>query len=198
MLRKDLSEARRAWLKEAKTETERARREQLGFLLAENEDGKADFHALRHTFISNLASNGVHPKLAKELARHSTITLTMDRYSHVGLLDMNGALESLPGIPARPPKPEIATATGTESVSVAPKVALDPVQLKSCQELPRETAAAGDDSDDSRNMNSQEELSEEPTTPEKWCEANRLRNSNRDISNMDHPEWSGQSRSGSE
>ena len=42
----------------------------------------ADFHALRHTFISNLANAGVHPKTAQTLARHSTITLTMDRYSH--------------------------------------------------------------------------------------------------------------------
>ena len=39
------------------------------------------FHALRHTFITNLARSGVHPKTAQSLARHSTITLTMDRYS---------------------------------------------------------------------------------------------------------------------
>ena len=62
------------------------------------DDGVADFHSLRHTFISNLARGGVHPKLAQQLARHSSITLTMDRYSHVGLLDMNAALESLPTI----------------------------------------------------------------------------------------------------
>ena len=42
----------------------------------------ADFHSLRHTFITNLARGGVHPKVAQALARHSTITLTMDRYSH--------------------------------------------------------------------------------------------------------------------
>ncbi len=60
--------------------------------------GLADFHALRHTFVSNLVAGGVHPKLAQQLARHSTITLTMDRYSHVGLLDLNAALESLPSI----------------------------------------------------------------------------------------------------
>ncbi len=41
-----------------------------------------DFHALRHTFITNLANGGVHPRLAQKLARHSTITLTMDRYTH--------------------------------------------------------------------------------------------------------------------
>jgi integrase len=39
----------------------------------------ADFHALRHTFITNLANGGVHPKTAQSLARHCTISLTMDR-----------------------------------------------------------------------------------------------------------------------
>jgi integrase len=43
----------------------------------------ADFHALRHTFISNLAAGGIHPKTAQQLARHSTITLTMDRYTPI-------------------------------------------------------------------------------------------------------------------
>ena len=46
-----------------------------------DEQGRfADFHALRHTFISSLARCGVHPAKAKELARHSTITLTMDMF----------------------------------------------------------------------------------------------------------------------
>lgn len=49
------------------------------------EGGVTDFHSLRHTFISNLVNAGVAPKDAKELARHSTITLTMDRYAHVNL-----------------------------------------------------------------------------------------------------------------
>jgi len=75
------------------------------------DDGIADFHSLRHTFISNLAAGGVHPKLAQQLARHSTITLTMDRYSHVGLLDMNTALDSLPSITT--PEAQTMRATGT-------------------------------------------------------------------------------------
>ncbi len=57
-----------------------------------------DFHALRHTYISNLASAGVHPSVAKELARHSTIQLTMDRYTHVAQEKMAEALEALPSI----------------------------------------------------------------------------------------------------
>ena len=41
------------------------------------------FHMLRHTFISNLANNGVEPQIAKELARHSDIATTMNIYTHV-------------------------------------------------------------------------------------------------------------------
>ncbi|MEX0701310.1 MAG: tyrosine-type recombinase/integrase [Planctomycetales bacterium] len=58
-----------------------------------------DFHALRHTFISSLAASGVHPKIAQELARHSTISLTMDRYTHVGRSEAAAALKSLPALP---------------------------------------------------------------------------------------------------
>jgi integrase/recombinase XerD len=55
----------------------------------------ADFHALRHTFISSLARSGVHPSKAKDLARHSTITLTMDVYSHVETEALRSAVDTL-------------------------------------------------------------------------------------------------------
>jgi integrase len=45
-------------------------------------DRYADFHALRHTYITYLAVAGVSPKNAQELARHSDIRLTMERYTH--------------------------------------------------------------------------------------------------------------------
>ena len=62
-------------------------------------EGKVvDFHALRHTFITNLAQGGVHPKTAQALARHSTITLTMDRYSHSRREDEARALSALPDL----------------------------------------------------------------------------------------------------
>jgi len=41
-----------------------------------------DFHALRHTTGSWLAANGVHPKVAQAIMRHSDINLTMSRYTH--------------------------------------------------------------------------------------------------------------------
>jgi integrase len=58
----------------------------------------ADFHALRHTFITNLSNSGVHPKVAQVLARHSTITLTIDRYSHSLLEDQISAISKLPDL----------------------------------------------------------------------------------------------------
>jgi integrase len=61
-----------------------------------------DFHAMRGQFISLLAAKGVHPKVAQVLARHSTITLTMDYYTHLDVLDVTGALEKLPGVPGQP------------------------------------------------------------------------------------------------
>jgi integrase len=46
----------------------------------EDDAGKTvDFHALRHTFITNLVRTGASPKIAQGLARHSKISLTMDR-----------------------------------------------------------------------------------------------------------------------
>ena len=100
MLRSDLAEAREAWLKEVESNPgELERRTESDFLKPVNENGeKADFHALRHSFITLLASSGVHPKVAQQLARHSTITLTMDRYSHARLVDLNAAVKNLPSL----------------------------------------------------------------------------------------------------
>jgi len=72
----------------------------------------ADFHALRHSFISHLANAGVHPSVAKTLARHSTITLTMDRYTKVARERETDALALLPDLDAR--EAEAARATGTD------------------------------------------------------------------------------------
>ena len=59
----------------------------------------ADFHALRHTYITNVVKGGASPKVAQSLARHSKITLTMDTYTHMSLYDQRGALENLPSLP---------------------------------------------------------------------------------------------------
>jgi integrase len=58
----------------------------------------ADFHALRHSYITLLERSGVSPKLAQELARHSDIRLTMNVYTHAGLYHLAGAVNGLPSI----------------------------------------------------------------------------------------------------
>jgi len=40
-------------------------------------------HALRHTYASLALANGVHPKIVQAALGHSSITLTLDTYSHV-------------------------------------------------------------------------------------------------------------------
>jgi len=75
---------------------------------------------LRHTFVTNLVNAGVAPKEAKELARHSTITLTMDRYAHVGIRDTAVAVGklSLPASRERDTKAVAECVTGTDDGSV--------------------------------------------------------------------------------
>ena len=98
MIRADLKAARAAWLKQADDPDECKRRERSDFLATVDARGRhADFHALRHTFISGLARGGVHPKIAQGLARHGTIGLTLDHYTHVED-GHRSALEVLPEI----------------------------------------------------------------------------------------------------
>ncbi len=57
----------------------------------------ADFHALRHTFLTMLGRHGVDLRTAQELAGHSTPLLTA-RYSHRRLHDLAGAVDKLPNL----------------------------------------------------------------------------------------------------
>jgi integrase len=43
------------------------------------------FHALRHSAATLLLSQGVHPKIVAEMLGHTTISMTLDIYSHVTL-----------------------------------------------------------------------------------------------------------------
>jgi integrase len=100
MMKKDLSRARKEWLKEAKDQPTRREREESSFLCYVDADGRyADFHSLRATFITNLSRAGVTPKTAQTLARHSTIDLTMNTYTTLGVLDQAAAVEALPPLP---------------------------------------------------------------------------------------------------
>jgi integrase len=61
----------------------------------EDERGrKVDIHALRLSFIDRLVKAGVHPKTVQELARHSSIEITMKYYTDLRVNDLHAALES--------------------------------------------------------------------------------------------------------
>lgn len=69
----------------------------------------ADFHALRHTFITEIVRSGANVKAAQTLARHSTPVLTLAVYAHMGMEDLGEALEAMP--PAPSARPAVANAT---------------------------------------------------------------------------------------
>jgi len=41
------------------------------------------FHDLRHTCATLLLTKGVHPKIVSEMLGHSSVSITLDTYSHV-------------------------------------------------------------------------------------------------------------------
>ena len=119
MFRADLADARAAWMESRRMpasphhSTSDASEGEGEFLSYRDAAGRyADFHSLRHSFISALASGGVHPKTAQTLARHSTITLTMDRYSHTCRGEAAAALQALPDLSQ--PNRETEKKTGTD------------------------------------------------------------------------------------
>ena len=71
----------------------------------QTKDGKyRDFHALRHSFISNLWDAEATPPQAQRLARHSDIRLTM-KYSHVDSEAEDAVIRRMPGLPKLNGKP---------------------------------------------------------------------------------------------
>ncbi len=75
-------------------------------------DGRVvDFHALRTTYGTELALQGVAPQLAQRLMRHGDYRTTLQHYTVLGLADTAVALENLPTIGA--PIDEQRRATGT-------------------------------------------------------------------------------------
>jgi len=78
----------------------------------------ADFHSLRHTTGSLLAASGAHPKVAQAIMRHSTIDLTMSRYTHIFRGQESEAVESLPDLSLPSREKQSAVKTGTDSESV--------------------------------------------------------------------------------
>jgi integrase/recombinase XerD len=98
MLERDLEAAKKKWVEEAKTTKEKRERAKSDFLAYETAGGLfADFHSLRHLFITSLERAGITPKMAQTLARHSDIRLTLGVYTHIELHDQTAAIGTLAG-----------------------------------------------------------------------------------------------------
>ena len=69
-----------------------------GIAKSDDRGRTVDVHALRHTFGTMLSMAGVSPRVAQAAMRHSSIDLTMNVYTDPRLLDVQGAIESLPQI----------------------------------------------------------------------------------------------------
>lgn len=65
---------------------------------------KLDFHCLRHTCGSWLASAGVHPKVIQTILRHHDVSLTMNTYGHLFMGDEAAAVAKLPVLDAGDPQ----------------------------------------------------------------------------------------------
>ena len=55
-------------------------------------------HELRHSYLSLLAANGVHPKVMQALAGHASSKITMDIYTHVNMDAKRLALEAVSSV----------------------------------------------------------------------------------------------------
>ena len=71
---------------------------ELAKINAITDEGKIDFHSLRHTFGTMAALAGVSPQALQKMMRHSDINLTMKYYVHIGVADKAKAVAKLPPI----------------------------------------------------------------------------------------------------
>ncbi len=104
--------------------------EAAGIPYADGDGRVADFHALRHTFLTNLAVSGVHPSVAQRLARHSDVNLTLSRYTHTALERQSEAVEALPDLleePATDMAAQERRGTGTDGLPVLASCLAKPV-----------------------------------------------------------------------
>ena len=153
ILRVDLADARREWLRAARHNAEEcARRQESDFLVPVNHEGETlDFHSLRHTCGAWLAMTGAHPKEVQAVMRHSSIILTMDTYGHLFPGAEAEAVARLPNMLAETPEARRATGTADARPATPPERvrAQNGAQLdgKSCTPVASrgETAEADDE-----------------------------------------------------
>ena len=78
----------------------------------DGDDGHADFHALRHTYLTELDRAGVSLVVMQRLAGHSTPVLTA-RYTHTNDTDMRDAVNRMPSLGVPQPVAGCGQVAGT-------------------------------------------------------------------------------------
>ena len=95
----DMDAAREQWIEDTDDESERSQLRASKTLLYRVGVEQADFHGQRHTFFSRAGRSGVPAKVMQQLARHSTVQLTLNRYTHTNEADMVLAVNQIQPLP---------------------------------------------------------------------------------------------------
>jgi hypothetical protein len=138
MFRADITHAQMKWLAEQRPEG----RESAHILKLETEEGRIDFHALRHSCASFLVHAGVDPKTCQELMRHSTVELTLGKYSHVYRGKTSEAVAMLPDFTRPKETEQLKTGTDGSPVDGPPRSAFCSDKL--CGENARKPDSTGE------------------------------------------------------
>jgi len=96
----------------------------------------ADFHALRRTYITNLARSGVPLVTTQKLARHSTPMPTAQRYTQIDLQEQKVAVDRLPSL--QRPLQRAGDFSGREVAKDGTEAGADPNEEN--PEIPRKNA----------------------------------------------------------
>ncbi len=143
LLRPDLRRARARWLLGISKGKPRGDARESDFRKYRNSAGRfADFHAMRHTYVTRLSMSNVPLPVAQRLARHSSPMLTANTYTHVGLADGRAALDRAFGKSQKTgDSSDFARATGTDGASFeqeAERSAIRTLRRSSCHRRARQ------------------------------------------------------------
>ena len=127
------------------------------------EDGQADFHALRHTYLSRLGRSGASAKAMQKLARHSTVELTIGRYTHANLFDLGQAVDGMQPLALGNPDDDQTEnvehrSTGTDDVGTLQKKTHKPTHKpdsEQCLSVPFSSNCDADQADEMRSESAQ-------------------------------------------
>ena len=170
MLRADLADARKAWLKDVDDPDQRAQREQSDFLAPVNDAGELlDFHSLRHTCGAWLAISGTTLNIVQQVMRHSTITLTIDTYGHLLPGATADAIDQLSSIQ----EPSIQLATGTDATRSCPTFVQNDARNGACS-VPDDARPVGENSPTGDDANHCDDTTKGVTIPlDATCDESR-------------------------